>query len=109
MLIHSASQLLTLSGGPQRGTELGRLSIIDDGAVLVHGGTIEAVGRSSDFLSAYPNEPRYNTNGKVVMPGFVDPHTHAVWVGNRAGEFEMRLAGTSYGNHGSWRGHCFHS
>ena len=96
MLIHSASQLLTLSGGPQRGEELGRLSIIEDGAVLVRGGKIEALGRSSDLLTAYPNEPRYTANGRVVMPGFVDPHTHAVWVGDRANEFEMRLAGKSY-------------
>ena len=96
MLIHSASQLLTLSGGPQRGEELGRLSIIEDGAVLIRGEKIEALGRSSDLLAAFPNEPRYDARGRVVMPGFVDPHTHAVWVGDRANEFEMRLAGKSY-------------
>ena len=96
MLIHSASQLLTLSGGPQRGEELGRLGAIEDGAVLVRNDKIEAVARTSDLLKAYPNEPRYDARGRVVMPGFVDPHTHAVWIGDRANEFEMRLAGKSY-------------
>jgi len=46
--------------------------------------------------TAYPNEPLLDAGGKVVMPGFVDPHTHAVWVGDRAAEFEMRLQGKSY-------------
>ncbi len=46
MLIHSASQLLTLAGAPQRGEELGRLGIIEDGAVLIQGGEIAAVGKS---------------------------------------------------------------
>ena len=43
MLIHSASQLLTLAGGPQRGADLGRLGIIDDGAMLIQGDAIAAV------------------------------------------------------------------
>ena len=96
MLIHSASQLLTLPGGPQRGADLGRLGIIPNGAVLIRAGTIEAAGTSSDLLSAYPDEPRLDASGSVVMPGFVDPHTHLVWAGDRAGEFEMRLEGKTY-------------
>jgi imidazolonepropionase len=96
MLIHSASQLLTLAGGPQRGLELGSLSIILDGAVLVRGETIAAVGTTSDLRTAYPHEPALDAAGRVVMPGFVDPHTHLVWVGNRAAEFELRLQGKTY-------------
>jgi imidazolonepropionase len=96
MLIHSASQLLTLAGGPQRGGRLGDLGIIPNGAVLVHGEDIIATGSSQDLLAAYPNEPRLDADGKVVMPGFVDPHTHAIWIGNRAAEFEMRLQGHTY-------------
>jgi imidazolonepropionase len=96
MLIHSASQLLTLTGGPQRGADLGRLGIIPDGAVLLRGGRIEAVGTTAELCAAYPDEPRLDAGGKVVMPGFVDPHTHLVWAGDRAGEFEMRLEGKSY-------------
>ncbi len=96
MLIHSASQLLTLAGGPQRGHELGRLEIIPDGALLIQDEKIMAVGSSSELRAAYPGEPAINAGGKVVMPGFVDPHTHAIWVGDRAAEFEMRLQGKTY-------------
>jgi imidazolonepropionase len=96
MIIHSSSQLLTLAGGPQRGRDLGRLGIILDGAVLVRGGIIEATGPSAQLLEAYPNEERFDAAGRVVMPGFVDPHTHLIWAGDRAAEFEMRLEGKSY-------------
>ncbi len=96
MLIHSASQLLTLSGGPQRGDDLGRLEVIQDGAVLIQDGKIAALGRSRDLRNAFPGEPETDAGGKVVMPGFVDPHTHAIWVGDRAAEFELRLQGKTY-------------
>jgi len=96
MLIHSASQLLTLAGGPQRGRDLGRLNIIPDGAVLVRGGSIAAVGSSAELLVAYPDEPALDAGGRVVLPGFVDPHTHLVWAGDRAAEFELRLQGRTY-------------
>lgn len=96
MIIHSASQLLTLSGGPQRGSGLGSLGLIPNGAVLVRGQTIEAVGRTEDLLAAYPDEPRLDARRRVVMPGFVDPHTHLVWAGDRSAEFEMRLEGKTY-------------
>lgn len=96
MLIHSASQLLTLSGPPQRGSQLGRLGMIQDGGVLVRSGKIILTGKSDDLLSEYPGEERLDASGRVVMPGFVDPHTHAVWSGDRAAEFEMRLQGKTY-------------
>ena len=96
MLIHHASQLITLQGGPQRGTDLGRLGLIENGAVLVRGETIAAIGNSDDMIRRYPDEPRLDAGGRVVMPGFVDPHTHLVWVGDRAAEFEMRLEGRTY-------------
>ncbi len=96
MLIHSASQLLTLAGGPQRGQALGTLGIIEDGAVLIRDGKIADVGRSSDLRATWPDEPALDAGGRVVLPGFVDPHTHAIWAGDRAAEFEMKLAGVSY-------------
>lgn len=96
MLIHSASQLITLAGGPQRGQDLGRLEIIPDGAVLIHDEKIAAVGTTQQLRSLHPNEPVLDANGKVVMPGFVDPHTHAIWVGDRSSEFEQRLEGKTY-------------
>jgi imidazolonepropionase len=96
MLIHNASQLLTLAGGPQRGPQLGRLGIIPHGAVLIRGQQIAAVGTSAELLAAFPAEERLDAAGRVVMPGFVDPHTHAVWSGQRAAEFELRLQGKTY-------------
>ncbi len=96
MLIHSASQLITLRGGPQRGSGLGDLGIVLDGAVLYQSGEIVEVGTSTQLQEKYPNEERWDAAGKVVMPGFVDPHTHVVWAGDRAGEFESRLAGKTY-------------
>jgi imidazolonepropionase len=96
MLIHSASQLLTLAGGPQRGSALGELGLIEDGAVLIQEGRIAAVGRTTELRALYPREPRVDVTGKVLMPGFVDPHTHLVWAGDRASEFEQRLEGKTY-------------
>jgi len=96
MLIHSASQLLTLAGDPQRGHDLGRLSIIPDGAVLIRDEKIVEVGTTSDLRKSYPDEPALDADSKVVMPGMVDPHTHAIWVGDRSGEFELRLQGKTY-------------
>ncbi|MEX2160505.1 MAG: imidazolonepropionase [Anaerolineales bacterium] len=96
MLIHSAGQLLTLAGGPQRGGSLGELGLIEDGAVLVREGRIAAVGKSADLRAAHPAEPMLDAGGRVVLPGFVDAHSHAIWAGDRAAEFELRLQGKSY-------------
>jgi len=96
MLIHSAAQVLTLAGGPQRGYRLGDLGLIEDGAILIRFGNILETGRSSDLLNKYPDEETLDVSGKVVLPGFVDPHTHVIWAGDRAAEFELRLQGKSY-------------
>jgi len=96
MLIHNISQLLTLSGPPQRGKDLGNLNIIPDGAVYIEDETVAAVGPGDEMLALYPEAQRLDAGGHVVMPGFVDPHTHLVWGGDRAAEFEMRLEGASY-------------
>jgi imidazolonepropionase len=96
MIIHSASQLLTLQGGPQRGADLGKLGIIEDGAVVIRDEKIVAVGKTADIRAAYPHDPTLDAGGCVVMPGFVDPHTHLIWGGDRAAEFELKMAGTPY-------------
>ena len=104
MLIHSASQLLTLSpfgdasrpAGPQRGQSLGSLGMIEDGAVLVRGEQIAAVGPTKELLAAYLHEPRLDASGCAVLPGFVDAHTHVAWAGDRATEFESKTAGVKY-------------
>lgn len=96
LLLHSASQLLTLSGGPQRGRELGQLGIIEDGAVAIAGEQIQAVGRSDELRGEFEPAATINATGRVIMPGFVDPHTHLIWAGDRADEFEARALGATY-------------
>jgi imidazolonepropionase len=96
MLIHSATQLLTIAGPPQRGADLGRLEIIEDGAVLIENGVIQVLGRTQELLKKYPDEEQLDSSGRVVMPGLVDPHTHAIWIGDRAAEFELKLEGKPY-------------
>jgi len=96
MLIHSASQLLTLAGGPQRGNQLGAMGIIQNGAVLIRNGLILEAGPSQLLLQKYPDESRLDAGNRVVMPGFIDPHTHLIFAGDRAREFEMRLQGMTY-------------
>jgi len=96
MLIHSASQLLTLTEKPQRGNALGQLGLILEGAVLIRDEKIIETGSSLALRNKYPNEPTLDAEGCVVMPGFVDPHTHVIWAGDRAAEFEMRREGKHY-------------
>ncbi|MGZ9225390.1 MAG: imidazolonepropionase [Anaerolineales bacterium] len=96
MLIHSSSQLLTLANGPQRGHALGTLGIIENGAVVVRDEKIVAVGTTAELKASYPNEPTLDAGNCILMPGFVDPHTHVIWGGDRADEFEMKMAGKPY-------------
>ena len=96
MLIHSASQVVTLAGGPQSGERFGQLGMIENGAVYFEGNKILETGPSDNLLTKYKDAPKFNADGRAVIPGFVDPHTHLVWAGNRADEFEMRLQGKSY-------------
>jgi imidazolonepropionase len=96
MLIHSSSQLLTLAGGPQRGSALGTLGIIENGAVVMRDEKIVAVGTTAELRASFPNEPTLDAGHCVLMPGFVDPHTHVIWGGDRANEFEMKMAGKPY-------------
>jgi len=96
ILFHNISQLITLDGGPQRGLTLGKLGIIEQGAIVCEGETILAVGTESEMIERHPQADRVDLLGRAVVPGFVDPHTHLIWAGNRANEFEMRLQGKSY-------------
>jgi len=96
MLIHSSTQLLTLQSGPQRGHALGTLGIIENGAVVMRDEKIVAVGTTAELRASYPHEPTLDASNCVLMPGFVDPHTHVIWGGDRASEFEMKMAGKPY-------------
>jgi imidazolonepropionase len=105
LLLVNITQLLTLRShkpGPRRGTELSELGIIKDGAVLCVGGKIVSVGTTNDAL----RDPWLKKNrkriteidcaGHVVLPGFVDSHTHPVFVSPRLLDFEKRIFGATY-------------
>ena len=92
-------QLVTLAGAarPRVGDELRELAIIDDSALLIEDGRIVAVGRSSELKEKIPpGAVLVDAEGRCVTPGFVDAHTHLVFAGNRAAEFERRIAGATY-------------
>ncbi|HYL63699.1 MAG TPA: imidazolonepropionase [Candidatus Methylomirabilis sp.] len=99
LLITGASQLLTLRGrGPRRGAALPKLGIIKDGAVLVRDGVIAAVGRRAQ-IEALPDAraaEKLDVGGRVVLPGFVDSHTHLIHAASRAEEYELKIRGASY-------------
>lgn len=97
LIVHHAAQLLTIAGtGPRRGPGMAELGILTDGAVAINHETIVAVGRTADITAQYQAALSLDAGGRVVLPGFVDPHTHAVWAGDRAQEFEQRVAGATY-------------
>lgn len=98
-LITGCSQLLTVRGAvPRRGKALGELGIIRDGAMLVHEDRIAAIGtrRRIESLPASRRAKKLDLHGKVVLPGFVDSHTHLIFPRSRAVEYEDRIAGATY-------------
>ncbi|HEX2907639.1 MAG TPA: imidazolonepropionase [Phototrophicaceae bacterium] len=99
LLIYNAGQVCvvpSVAGGPQRGQALGTLGLVENGAVAVDDGKILEVGSSADLHAQYEAAREINAGGNAVIPGLVDPHTHLVWAGDRAAEFEQRLAGATY-------------
>lgn len=106
-LLINIGQLLTLrlpspNSGPRRGVDLKELGMIHDGAVLCLGGKIVSVGTTKDALrdpwikNHRKKITEIDCSGKVVLPGFVDSHTHPVFVGPRLVDFEKRIEGASY-------------
>ena len=105
ILLTHAAQLLTLRApnageGPRRGAQMRELGIVEDGAVLIANGKIAAVGATDDVARQLPPEraglQEIDCRGKVVLPGFVDSHTHPAFTAPRLVDFEKRIAGASY-------------
>src|SRR4051794_25509658 len=90
VLIRGARQLLTLHGpsGPRRGDAMRHLGVIEDGALLITNGTITNVGptRRIENLARARTAEEINAAGRVVMPGFVDCHTHLIAAPPRVAE-----------------------
>ena len=98
LIIINAGQLLTLQGASRARirNEMEELSIIENGAIAVQDDKITGVGKTEEIKANYIADKIIDAAGKVVMPGFVDPHTHPVFYNTRENEFEMRLKGKSY-------------
>jgi imidazolonepropionase len=98
-IVTNCSQLVTLSGAPgaRTGGAMLDLGIIPDGAMLIEDGRIVQIAARTEIEPLItPDHTVIDAGGRVVMPGFVDAHTHPVFAANRAAEFEQRCAGATY-------------
>jgi imidazolonepropionase len=98
LAVLNASQLVTLSGPkrPRVATELSALGIIHNGGMLVRHGKIDRVGPSDEIEKNVGDAEVVDAGRRVVLPGFVDAHTHLVFAGNRLDDFERRARGETY-------------
>ncbi|MGE5112691.1 MAG: hypothetical protein ACM3JB_17635, partial [Acidobacteriaceae bacterium] len=106
VLLHSIGQLVTMQlpayFGPRRGRVLGDVGLIEDGAVLVSGGKVASVGKTREmrrdgWVKKHGKDlVEVDCRGKVVIPGFVDSHTHPVFAAPRLVDFEKRIQGRKY-------------
>jgi imidazolonepropionase len=93
-----ASQLVTLAGSnrPRVGAEMSDLAIIRDGGMLIRDGKIDIIGSSDEIEKNAGDSDIIDAAGRVVLPGFVDAHTHPVFAGDRLDDFERRAKGETY-------------
>ncbi len=100
LFIHDLAAAVSPSGiGPLRGKSLGELEIHSPASVAISGESILAVGKPEDVMRDHPPGTdcvSVDGRGKVALPGLVDCHTHACFLGDRAPEFELRSGGASY-------------
>ncbi|MBV8212128.1 MAG: imidazolonepropionase [Verrucomicrobia bacterium] len=99
LIIVNCKQLVTLAGPPvpRVGRDLNNLGIIQDGALWARDGKIERVGTWDEIKAVAPADAdTFDAESRIVLPGFVDAHTHLVFGGSRADEFERRALGESY-------------
>ncbi|HEX6290440.1 MAG TPA: imidazolonepropionase [Herpetosiphonaceae bacterium] len=97
-LLLTAERVVTCAspGGPRRGSALADAGVIYQGAVAIDAGRIVAVGPRAELETRYTPRDRFDGGARVLMPGFVDPHTHACYAGNRIEDFQRRIAGATY-------------
>ena len=98
IIIEHARIVTPVGHEARRGASMAELSVVDDGCVIVTGGIIEYVGPTQGRPATSPDVKynRIDACGNVLLPGFVDSHTHLIFGGFRPDEFEWRLKGDSY-------------
>ncbi len=99
LFVHCKELVSLTDGAPtglRRKAAMARLGVIEDGAVAVRDGRIAAVGTTAELLERFDCPDRVDLSDFVVMPGFVDCHTHPVFAATRENEFHMRCAGADY-------------
>lgn len=94
-LITGISQLVTAVGaGPKHGSAMRELKIVESAAIAISSGNIVWTGRASEWTGNA--ETIVDASGRAVVPGLIDPHTHAIWAGDRLSDFEARTSGSTY-------------
>lgn len=99
LLLIGAGEMVTMAGGPRRGPRLREVGVIRNGALAAKGGRIVDIGPAEEVLARVKTGPStqiVDARGRAVIPGFVDPHTHLCFAGDRSEEFLRRLAGATY-------------
>lgn len=98
LIIHNAGQLVTCASGgkPKRGAAMLDVGIIENGSVAIASGKFVGVGSNDEIARAFEATETVDAEGRVVCPGFVDPHTHIVFAGDRLNEFELKIKGADY-------------
>lgn len=99
LIVNNAAQLITCASGgkAKRGAKaMQDVGLIANGALAMANGEIVGVGTSEEIKQEFRTQNEIDAGGKVVMPGFVDCHTHVVFAGNRLDEFELKIRGADY-------------
>lgn len=98
LLLENAAELVcvSLKGNPLTGRAMQEIDVLQEMSVAISDGIILEIGKAEELRSKFNPQNTIDCSGKVVTPGFIDPHTHPVFVHTRENEFEMRLQGKSY-------------
>lgn len=98
LIVHNIGQLVTCTSGarPKRGPEMYEVGIIENAAVAIKDGVFKEIGRSDEVLGNNTANELIDAGGRAAVPGFVDPHTHIIYAGDRLNEFELKIKGAEY-------------
>lgn len=98
LIVENIGQLVTCASpdGPKRGDAMRDVGVIVEGSVAIADGKFVGVGRRADIERDFDAGEIIDAGGRVVCPGFVDPHTHLVFAGDRLDEFELKIKGADY-------------